>query len=496
VRSLPRRAVLGAAAAGAAAATVPSVAARAGTAPVFVRHETSPFPALDARILAGMKAHGVPGVAVGLLASGREYIRGYGVTNVQYPVPVDGDTVFRIGSNTKNFTGTAIMRLVEQGQVDLDSPVRRYLPDFAVSDPATSALVTVRQLLNHSSGWLGDDLQDFGPGDDAVAQYVASMTKLPQLTPVGTVFSYNNAGLVVAGRIIECVTGQVYEDAITKLLLDPLGLNHTKFFSDQIIGFNVAASHDDVNNKPVVNPAVWPVPRSINPAGGLISSARDLMGWARFHLGHGTTPDGTRLLSRQSLVDMRSNPGPGGTIIVELIGMGVTWMLRPTAQGVPVIQHGGNWIDQGSGFMFVPGRGFAMTMLTNSAGGASLVNEFFADDWALRRYAGLSNLPAVPRSLTPAQLAPFEGRYTAQNIGISGDWENIAIELRRQGGRLSATTTADGQTTKSGLVFYRPDYALNLDAAGQPTSTRSDFIREPGGQVSWLRTHGRIYRHQ
>ena len=92
-----------------------------------------------------------------------------------------------------------MMRLVEEGKVDLDAPVRRYLPGFAVADSAASAAVTVRQLLNHTSGWLGDDIQDFGRGDDALARYVASMTRLPQLSPPGAVFAYNNAGLVVAG---------------------------------------------------------------------------------------------------------------------------------------------------------------------------------------------------------------------------------------------------------------------------------------------------------
>jgi CubicO group peptidase (beta-lactamase class C family) len=191
-------------------------------------------------------------------------------------------------------------------------------------------------------------------------------------------------------------------------------------FSDQIIGFNVAASHDVIDGRPVVEPSFWPFPRSADPTGALISSVRDQMRYARFHLGNCTAPDGTRLLSYRSLLDMRSHPGPGGTLIVELEGMGVTWMLRPTAQGVRVVQHGGNWSGQSSGFMLVPSRGFAMTMLTNSTGRASLVNEFFADDWALRRFAGVSNLPAVPEYLSPRALAPYEGRYTAQQISGSG----------------------------------------------------------------------------
>src|SRR3954447_1479567 len=116
---------------------------------------TTLFRALDAKIEAAMAEHQIPGVAVGVYYRGQEYVRGYGVTNVDYPQPVDGDTLFRIGSTTKTFTGTTVMRLVEQGWLELDAPVRTYLPDFRVADELASERVTVRQCLNHSAGWLG-----------------------------------------------------------------------------------------------------------------------------------------------------------------------------------------------------------------------------------------------------------------------------------------------------------------------------------------------------
>src|SRR6185437_3799258 len=108
---------------------------------------------------------------------------------------------------TKTFTGTAMMRLVDQGMVDLDAPVRIYLPDLKLADASVAASVTVRQLLNHSAGWLGDDYLDYRRGDDALTNYVAGMQKLPQRTPPGQVFAYNNAAVNLAGRLIEVVTG-------------------------------------------------------------------------------------------------------------------------------------------------------------------------------------------------------------------------------------------------------------------------------------------------
>ncbi|MFG2793388.1 serine hydrolase domain-containing protein [Streptomyces sp. NPDC048419] len=473
----------------------------------------SPFSALDAKIEEAMRAYSIPGAAVGVLLDGQEYVKGYGITNVDHPVPVDGDTVFRVGSTTKTFTGTTMMRLVERGDVELDAPVRRYLADFAVADPYASAQVTVRQLLNHSAGWLGDDYQDFGPGDDALARFVASMARLPQLTAPGKVFAYNNAALCVAGRIIEVVTGTAYEAAVRELVIDPLGLDHTRFSSDEIVGFNVAASHNVVDAKAVLDPDFWPQPRSLAPTGGLISSVRDQLSWARFHLGDGTADGGTRLLSRASLKQMRSTPGPGGTLVVELDGMGVTWMLRPTAQGDRIVQHGGTWPGQISGFLMVPSRGFALTLLTNSEGGTRLRDELFTDDWALSRFAGVTNLPARSTAMSGRELAPYEGRYIAQRINDEGAVEDAVIELTRHDGRLRGTQSAHGpagkaavppdeedavqdQTSEVKVAFYREDFALDLTPDGRPVGTRSDFVRGPDGKVAWWRNHGRLHRHQ
>jgi CubicO group peptidase (beta-lactamase class C family) len=153
----------------------------------------------------------------------------------------------------------------------------------------------------------------------------------------------------LAGRVIEVVTGKSYEAAVRSLVLDPLGLVQSRFFSDEIVGFNVAASHNLEGEKPVVDPSLWEMPRSLNATGGLISSVRDQLAFARFHLGDGRAPGGKRLLTPRSLKRMRSHPGPGGTLVVELDGLGVTWQLRPSRQRVRIIQHGGDWPDSTPG---------------------------------------------------------------------------------------------------------------------------------------------------
>src|SRR3984957_4289572 len=248
--------------------------AQAQVAPV-ARDQTADalFRELDERIEAAMARYHVPGVAVGVFWQGHEHLKGFGVTNVDHPLPVDAETVFRIGSTTKTFTATAMMRLAEQGKVDLAAPARRYLPDLKLADE-TAASVTIRQLLNHSAGWMGDDYGDFGRGEDAIARYVAGVKQLPQLTPPGEVFAYNNAAVVVAGRVIETLMGKPYETALRELVLEPLGLRHSGFFTDQLVGESIAASHDAKDNHAVVMSGAWAFPRSIDSTGGLISRAR------------------------------------------------------------------------------------------------------------------------------------------------------------------------------------------------------------------------------
>ena len=183
--------------------------------------------ALTSLAEAKMKEYGVPGMAIGILQNGVMTTRGLGITNVEDPLPVTAHTVFPIASISKTFAATAMMRLVEQGKVDLKAPVRTYLPDFRVRDEAVSRDVTVWHLLTHLGGWEG---QVSGPdrGTETLKNFVASttVTDLMQVAPPGAAWSYNNAGFSIAGRVIEAVTGTPINRAIRDLVFQPLGLEH------------------------------------------------------------------------------------------------------------------------------------------------------------------------------------------------------------------------------------------------------------------------------
>jgi CubicO group peptidase (beta-lactamase class C family) len=310
------------------------------------------------------------------------------------------------------------------------------------------------------------------------------------------VFAYCNSGMVLAGRVVELITGAHYANAVQRLLLAPLGLGQTFFSSSAPPPPGAAVPHVVVDGKAVVDLSGWLLSVSDYPSGGLISSVKDQVRWARFHLGDGRAPSGERLLTKHSLSEMQTHPGPGGTLIVELDGMGVSWMIRPTAEGPKVIQHGGSGTGQLSGFMMVPSRRFAMTLLTNSSGAGALRNYLFTDDWALRRFAGVSNLPAKPTKLSPTELALFEGPYRREIIDEKGSKDTVVIEVRGQDGRLQGTVSSGGHSEALGAAFYRPDYVIDLDSTGEPTGTRSNFVRGLDGNVVWWRQGGRLFRHE
>jgi CubicO group peptidase (beta-lactamase class C family) len=453
------------------------------------RDATSLFAELDQKILDGMKTFGIPGAAVAVICRGQEHVRGYGVTNVGHPKPVDAGTLFRIASTSKTFTGTTAQRLVEAGRLVLDHPVQSYVTDFVA--PPGAQDVTVRQVLNHSAGWLGYDYHDTGSDDGALARYVNDVRKLPQLTPVGQVYSYNNAAISVAGRVIEAVTGGPYENAVESMIFDPLGLSRSRFSADATGIDNLAMPHDvTADGQPVMDPSLFYLPRNCNPFGGVLSSATDQAAYMRFLVGDGRAADGHRVMNRRALQAMWSQPGPGGALMVELDGWGVSWQIRPTAEGPKVIQHGGDLPGYHSGFFLVPDQQFGMTLLTNSEHGPSLLAELFIDDWALRRFTGLSNLPAEPMTLSAAELAPYEGAYWAEQIGFTGPAARFEIQLQGKDGALTLTKVGAGAPSQI-LNFYKDDYVV---IAG--LGMRANFLRDGSGRVAWFRLGGRLYSHR
>jgi CubicO group peptidase (beta-lactamase class C family) len=242
----------------------------------------------------------IPGVAIGLKYGEDTFTTGLGITNVDHPLDVDERTLFQIGSITKTFVGTVAMRLIERGKLDLDVPIQTYLPDFAVCDKEASAEVTTRHLFTHTAGWVGDWFpNDLGYGDDAITRYVASMVDTPQLTPLGHMLSYNNAGFNVAGRIFEVVLGNNFSEIMQELLFDPLEMTHTYLLPWHMMTHRFVVGHIVANDYPSVAQP-WSIGRASGPAGGIVTNVKDMMNYTQLQLGDGTFK-GKRLLDPEFL---------------------------------------------------------------------------------------------------------------------------------------------------------------------------------------------------
>jgi CubicO group peptidase (beta-lactamase class C family) len=456
----------------------------AGKAP-----QDADFGLLCERVEAAMTHFHVPGVAVGVLHNGEERTAGIGVTNVDHPLPITADTFFQIGSTTKTITATAVMRLVERGLLDLDAPVRTYLPGLRLADGQVAARVTLRHLFTHTAGWEGDVFDDTGAGDDALAVMVQRMAHLPQLRPLGSMFSYNNAGFYLAGRVVEVATGLTFEAAAKGLVLGPLGMARSSFFAKEIITDRVAAGHSALESGPVVN-REWALARAANPVGGLSSTVADQLRYARFHLGDGTAADGTRLLSPQSMALMQSPQAPAGGAIDAV---GVTWLLR-TVGGMRVVQHGGSTNGQESAFAMVPERRFAITVLTNADRGAALHREVTA--WALRHYAGVGEQDPALVDLPAETLAGYCGRYSAPlwDVAVTSRDGELIAQLTRKAGFPTSTSPAPASPPPVRVGVYGRDRLVMLDDPFR--GERAEFRRHPGGSIGWLYLMMRANRRQ
>src|SRR5207244_13062374 len=236
------------------------------------------------RLAALLQRRGVPRAAAGIRSRGEVREAAAGVLNVETGIEVTTDSVFQYGSIGKTWTATVVMQLVDEGLLDLDAPIVDVLPEFKVADPDVTRQVTMRHLLAHTSGIDGDHFVDTGRGDDALERYVETCAELQQTHALGATMSYCNAGYVVAGRVIEVLTGKVWDAAMKERLFDPMGLTRTVTLPEEALRFRAAFGHIVEPNEPVQLAPAWHLPRGLGPAGVISSTAADLLSFARMHL--------------------------------------------------------------------------------------------------------------------------------------------------------------------------------------------------------------------
>jgi CubicO group peptidase (beta-lactamase class C family) len=436
-------------------------------------------------VLAELAAkHKVPGVSLAVSRGGELALSTHGVANVRTGVSVDADTLFQIGSITKVYTATVVMRLVESGQVDLEEPVVKYVPEFELAVPGADE-VTVRHLLTHTSGIQGDYFDDFGTGDDAIEQYVASMAALDFVHPTGAMFSYCNSGFVLLGHLIEKVTGKPYASALWSLLLEPAGLNDTKLRPADMLAYRYAVGHVVAPDAdPVVAPIIL-MPQSTAPAGSLTSAtARDVVAFARLHMA------GDAVLA--PMTEPQAEFPAAGAAPVH---MGLAWVLGTWPGDVKILAHTGGTIGQLAFLVAVPSHDLVVCCLTNSTRGALMWEELGRHVFG--SVAGLE-LPAavtVPSSPASAELSPYAGTY---------DRYGVSMEIApADDGTLSAAMSSTGlAATASGASVTFRLHPVGDDRFVIETATGDvgglAAVLEPGedDKFAYFHSAGRVARRE
>lgn len=437
---------------------------------------------LDAAVEAQRRYH-VPGVAIGILADGETRSGGLGVTDLRAPLDVDGDTLFQIGSISKTITAGLALLLHQRGALDLDAPLRRYLPDFAVADVDASARVTPRLLFSHTAGWLGDFFDNDNP---SLALATDRMRWLPQLYPLGTLWSYNNAAFYPAGLLIERLTGKPFAQAAREALFAPLGMTNTGCRQQDLLTPKVAMGFSAVfTDRGTPQPGRWYPEAAIHPVGGISATANDVLRWARFII-DGRADAGGELLttaSRELCGELRDAAGPDRFT-------GFTWFTREL-DGVRLLSHGGSMRFQQSELVIAPERGFAVVVLTNSERGSELNDEVTAA--ALRAYLALASPKPQPVAGAPERLAPYAGRYVSElaDFEVSLDGETLWLRTTAKPLGISASPPEPRPPVRLALTA-RPDVLVALDPPY--ADEEIEFLRDDAGTIVWMRIGSRVRR--
>ena len=334
---------------------------------------------LDAIVGRFKETTGLPGLAVGvLMGDSVVYRAGIGVDSEGRPVTAR--TVFHMASVTKPFVATAVMQLVEAGRVSLDSTATRYLPDFAMKDPAARG-ITVRQLLTHVAGM--PDVTDYrwhAPEHDAgsLARWVATLRDSSLIARPGEKWQYSNIGYEVLAPLVATVSAIPFEDYVQQRILTPVGMRSSTLLMTDIDSAAMTAGHSRDSTGTYRRNATYPYNRRHAGSSTLHSNVDDMLRWAAANIGRGSL-DGQRFLPAERVEAMwkveRDITERFGAVLrhygielpVRSLGMGLGWLVLDH-DGHRVIEHSGSDLGFTTDFLFAPDDSIGVVVLANGDG--------------------------------------------------------------------------------------------------------------------------------
>lgn len=390
-------------------------------------------PGIQARVAELLTEYGIPSAAIGVLHERELAEFAVGLKNVETQEPTTTDTVYQCGSMTKTWTALAFMQLVDEGTVDLDEPVRTYLPGFTVADSETTAKVTPRHLLQHTNG-IEEAYGDPGEYDDVYERMVENIADAPQVFPLGHTHGYSAAlGYAILARILEVHDGKPWDSVMRDRLFEPMGLTSTNSRYEQVGKTRAATGHliRSLHEGPIVTPVDY-LPRAFGPGGNITSTTREVLAMAHVLLNEGMAPNGQRIISAESLREMMRSRVP----VPDPYMFGPQWALGLIVcdwHGETVYATDGSTIGQNARLRLLPDSGTAITMLTNGGPRESFYHKVFNEILTDLGTVTIPDLPA-PDTTLDLDLSRYEGVY---------ERPGARYEVSAEGGKLYLTLVLD-----------------------------------------------------
>ncbi len=464
---------------------------------------------LKAFVETSMQELGIPGASLALVDGGKVVFEGgFGVRELGKPERVDENTLFMAASNTKGMTTLLLSELVDEKKLRWDEPVTEAYPGFKLGDADTTKKVLIKNLICACTGLPRQDLEWIFEFKNATPQ--SSLALLGTMQPTskfGEVFQYSNLMASAAGYIGAHLVypdrelGAAYDEAMQKKIFDPLGMKSTTFDMKRALSGNHASPHgDNIDGKPSLasmafNYSVMPH----RPAGGVWTSAHDLIRYVQLELAQGKLPDGKQLVSAENLLARRAPQIPLG----EDGSYGMGLMVDSTYR-VPVVHHGGSMAGYKSDIIFLPDSGIGAVLLTNSDTGGALLRPFMRRlletlfDGKPEAAGNVSSAAAThkayivkerERLVVPADatlVKQLAARYTSKDLGEIavlnkdgaitfdfGEWKSAVASRKNDDGTVSFITI---DPTNAGFEFV----------VGQRSGKRVLIIRD--GQHEYVFT--------